>query len=235
MRTITGKLCRPRIARMHFAWVLLLLVPLAGCGGGGSDDPPPAPPPAPPAPPAPPPPNPPAIPPQSATAVSIDDGHAVGVDHWPEGATPDGGQGQDVQGVTCTDPDTTIHIHSHLSIFLNGEALAIPAEIGIVETMTTDCVYALHTHDKSGMIHLEGPVPTTFTLGQFFGIWGQPLDRANIAGLSSLPVTVYLADDGVVTEHTGDLAAIELVSHREITIQVGTAITEVPNFTWTGD
>ena len=236
MTTFEGRCGKPRAASLHYAWVLLLLAPLVGCGSSGSDDPPPANPPVTPDPPADPPdPDPPALPSQSDTAVSIDGGQQIGVDHWPEGATSDGGHGQDVQGVVCTEPDTTYHVHTHLSIFLNGEALAIPGHIGIVETPSTDCVYALHTHDKSGLLHLEGPVPTTFTLGQFFGIWGQPLDRANVAGLSSLPVVAYVTDDGVVTEHTGDLAAIELTSHREVTLQVGTPITEVPNYTWSGE
>ena len=31
---------------------------------------------------------------------------------------------------------------------------------------------------------------------------------------------------------TRDGHAIELKSHREITIQIGTPITEIPNFTW---
>jgi hypothetical protein len=37
-----------------------------------------------------------------------------------------------------------------------------------------------------------------------------------------------------VTENTGDWSAIELTSHRTITIQVGTDIAEVPNITWSG-
>ena len=39
-------------------------------------------------------------------------------------------------------------------------------------------------------------------------------------------------NNGVVTEATGDWNDIELISHREITIQVGTPIAEVPNYTW---
>ena len=35
--------------------------------------------------------------------------------------------------------------------------------------------------------------------------------------------------------YDGDPAAIELTSHRLITIQIGTPLTEIPNFTWTGN
>jgi len=44
---------------------------------------------------------------------------------------------------------------------------------------------------------------------------------------------IYITDDnGVVTEATGDWNDIELLSHREVTIQIGTPIDEIPNYTW---
>ena len=49
-----------------------------------------------------------------------------------------------------------------------------------------------------------------------------------------MPVVVYLVDDGVVTEYDGDITAVELTSQRQIVIQVGTEITEIPDYTWTG-
>jgi hypothetical protein len=128
-------------------------------------------------------------------------------------------------------------VHAHLSIFLDGVALAIPRHIGIIElTPTSECHYPLHTHDASGMLHTHAATPTLFTLGQFFAIWGQPLQRSNVAGLSGLPVKVYVTDAGVAREFTGDdLGSLQLLSHREITIQVGTAIAQIPQFTWTGE
>jgi hypothetical protein len=47
-------------------------------------------------------------------------------------------------------------------------------------------------------------------------------------------VVVYITDNNVVSQYTGDLAMIELLSHREITIQIGTPIAEIPRFNWTG-
>jgi len=214
---------------------MLLGAGLAACGGGGgssdppqqSQDPPPTTPP-----PTPPPQDP--LPPLSATVVDLNDNHAVGADHWSNGDTSDGGQGAAVGGLDClASMPETYHVHSHLSIFLNGEALAVPGDVGIVQTGAgTECFYSLHTHDKSGKLHVEAAAAGTFTLGQFFAIWGEPLDTTNIAGLTGMPVVVYVTDDGVVTKATGDWHDIELKSHREITIQVGTAITEIPNFTW---
>ena len=78
--------------------------------------------------------------------------------------------------------------------------------------------------------------PATFTLGQLFAIWGQPLESTNVAGLTGMPVIIYVTDNnGVVSEATGNWRDIELLSHREITIQVGTPVTEIPNFTWSGN
>jgi hypothetical protein len=175
------------------------------------------------------------VPPLSPTVVDLNDNHTVGTAHWPEGETADGAQGQTIQGLEClpTMPET-YHVHSHLSIFLNGEALAVPGEIGIIDGATS-CYYSIHTHDMSGKLHVEAAAPATFTLGQFFALWGEPLENTNIAGLVGMPVVIYVTDNGVVTEATGDWHAIELKSHREITIQVGTPITEIPNFHWSAN
>jgi len=237
-------------ARIDSLAVLLGLgMVLTGCGGGGSDPAPstPAPAPAPvpvplpdPVPMPAPTPSPPAastVPPLSSTVVSLD-GQTVGLAHWPDGNTSSGAHGQAVGPLEClaTMPEN-YHVHTHLSIFLNGQALAIPAALGIVDqSPTTRCFYALHTHDKSGKIHVEAAAPATFTLGQLFAIWGQPLESTNVAGLTGMPVTLYVTDNnGVVTEATGNWRDIELLSHREITIQVGTPVTEIPNFTWSGN
>ena len=72
-----------------------------------------------------------------------------------------------------------------------------------------------------------------FTLGEFFAIWNRPLEPDNVAGLTGKPIVVYVTDNnGVVTLATGDWKEIELLSHREITIQVGTPIAHILNYTW---
>lgn len=220
-----------RSMRPKLLFVLLGLA-LAACGGGGggSDAP---------APPAPPPPPPPGstVPPLSSTAISLDAGQAIGAAHWSDGSTSSGGQGQPVSGLDCVaNLPQTFHIHAHLSIFLNGDQLRIPAHAGIVDTSpTTECWYPIHTHEHTGKLHMEGAASSSFTLGQFFAIWGQPLSSTDVAGLTGMPVKVFVVDNGVVTENTGNWSAIELTSHRQITIQVGTAITEIPNYTWSGN
>jgi hypothetical protein len=70
-------------------------------------------------------------------------------------------------------------------------------------------------------------------LGSFFKIWGQPLTTSNVAGITGQPIVFYVTDSGVTTVYQGDPAAIELTSHREITIQIGSPVSAIPNFTWT--
>jgi hypothetical protein len=54
-----------------------------------------------------------------------------------------------------------------------------------------------------------------------------------VAGLTGKPIVIYVTDqNGVVTQAPGSWGDLELLSHREITIQVGTAIEAIPNFTW---
>ena len=207
----------------------LLGLSLAACGGGGggSDNS------APPPPPPPPPPG--NVPPLSTTVIDVTNGQTLGADHWPNGDTSTGGQGQPVAGLECLAQVSDVyHVHTHLSIFLNGEQLAIPAGIGFARPSGTECSYQLHTHSRSGLLHVHAPAPATFTLGQIFQIWGQPLSSTDVAGLTGMPVRVFVVDNGTVTENTGDWSAIELTSHRTITIQVGTDISAVPNITWSG-
>jgi hypothetical protein len=180
------------------------------------------------------------LPPLSSTVVDLDDNHKVGRDQWEDGDTSAGGQGQPTSGIDCmTNMPENYHVHIHLSIFLDGEALAVPSNIGIHRSVTngvaSNCYYTLHTHDHSGKIHVEAAAPGTFTLGQLFDIWGQPLEGDNIAGLTGKPIVVYVTDAGVVTQAEGDWRNIELTSHREVTVQVGSAISEIPNFTWSAN
>lgn len=203
---------------------LLACTLIAACGGGGSD---------------------PAVEPSAqvpedplpaiAAAVPLDDNHQVGQLNWPDGTTDTGAKGQPVAGMECGQIPQTFHIHSHLSIFLNGQALAIPAGIGLMRTPTLDCEYNIHTHDHSGKLHIEGPAPASRTLGELFAIWGMPLMRDNVAGITGLPVVAYITENGQVSRWQGELADIVLLSHRHIAIQIGTLLTEVPFFTWSAN
>lgn len=212
-----------------------LLVSMTGCGGGGGGssqaNPPP---PSAPAPPPAPVPDP--VPPLSSVVVDLDDNHAIGVDRWADGNTTTGGNGSDVQGLPCLlNMPEAYHVHSHVTIYLDGVAQAVSGNIGIVPQQPARCFYPIHTHDKSGKIHVEAAAPGTFTLGQLFAIWGQPLETDNVGGITGKPIVVYSTENATVTKVTSDWKAIELTTHKEITIQIGTAITEIPNYHWSAN
>lgn len=68
------------------------------------------------------------------------------------------------------DMNLTLHTHQHLDILIHGKAVTVPANIGI--SSAPKFISPLHTHDASGVIHVESPTIETFTLGQFFDVWG---------------------------------------------------------------
>lgn len=79
--------------------------------------------------------------------------------------------------MSCTlDMYTQFHIHPHLNIIVNGSNITLPQNIGI----TLSCMHPIHTHDSAGIIHVESPVKRDFTLGDFFGVWGEPFSKDQI-------------------------------------------------------
>ena len=91
----------------------------------------------------------------------------------------------------------------------------------------SNCYYWLHVHAQDGVIHVESPTQTAYTLGQFFAIWRQPL-TANQIGPAKGALTVFV--DGV--RYTGNPADIVLKSHEDIQIDVGTPAVAAQRVDW---
>ena len=83
--------------------------------------------------------------------------------------------------------------------------------------------YWLHTPDRTGVIHIESPVQRTYTLGEFFDIWGQPLGTDRV-GPAHGGVTALVNGD----RFTGDPRGIPLHAHDVVQLAVGTAVTFHP-------
>jgi hypothetical protein len=83
----------------------------------------------------------------------------------------------------------------------------------------SQCYYWLHVHAQDGVVHIEAPDQATYTLGQFFAMWRQPLTTTQV-GPAHGAITAYV--DGV--RYSGDLAAIPLRSHADIQLDVGTVV-----------
>jgi len=227
------------------AAVSAALVALTGCGDIGyqvnpgqdisAGTPPATPAPAPAPPPAPPPaPVPtPSVPPLAPEVIDLTDGHPVGTPRWPDPQT----DGSPIGRFNCViNPPQALEFRAHLSILVNNEPQRVPLYLGASRQPPTHCFYAIHTHDASGRIHVTPAAPGTFTLGDLFEIWRQPLSNTNIAGITGLPIEIFVTDDGTTVKvEDYDWSAIELRPHREITIAIGTPLAEVPNFDWIDD
>src|SRR5690242_12112850 len=57
-----------------------------------------------------------------------------------------------ISGISCDSAEQNgYHIHVHFTIYINGQALTIPAGIGIPNDGS--CFYWMHTHTDDGIIH----------------------------------------------------------------------------------
>lgn len=76
------------------------------------------------------------------------------------------------------------HVHAMLHVYVNGLLSPVPAEIGIEASKGFET--SLHTHDSTGIIHMEAPHRYPFTLGDFFAVWGVKLGPAQVGALTGL-------------------------------------------------
>lgn len=140
-----------------------------------------------------------------------------------------GASGQNIAGISCDAQEgQRIHIHQHLVILDHGKPVAVPADVG--RPASGQCLYWLHTHTPDGIVHIEAPLNRSFTLGDFFAIWGKPLSKTRAATAS--------ADKGTMLKvwvngkpFTGDPNKIELLAHSDIVINAGPPFTKLPVFT----
>jgi hypothetical protein len=124
---------------------------------------------------------------------------------------------------------TAQHTHEHLDIYVDGKKVQVPPDIGIGSTFLSP----IHTHDPavtttsdSATIHVEAPSQKTYTLGQFFDVWGVRLTPTCLGGYCSGGGKSLQAfvNGKLVT----DPRAIPLKEHEEIVLAYGTP-SEVPS------
>jgi len=139
--------------------------------------------------------------------------------------------GRTVDGITCSSGEQlAYHVHSHLSIYVDGTLRPLPGGIGTVAPVTqqttlgtfygaTSCYYWLHVHAQDGIIHIESPTVRSYTLGQFFDIWQQPLGPGKVASVTGR-LNAYV--NGQL--YRGDPRSIVLGPHEDIQIDVGTPV-----------
>ena len=111
-----------------------------------------------------------------------------------------------------------LHIHQHLDIFVHDKQITIPADIGI--NYDERFISPLHTHDRTGVIHVEADEVRDFTIGQFFDVWGVRFTKDCIGGYCAKgndKLHVFANGKPV----TGDPRALVLSAHQEIVVVYG--------------
>ena len=168
------------------------------------------------------------------TPIQLSLGEVIGTPVFPEGDTSTGGQSQQVDKINCRrELLNTYHHHVHLSMFVNGEQIALPRGTGMYKPGSSQyiyhasCFYWLHTHDATGIIHMEPPNGNPFTLKQYFDLWGEPLSTNGFAGYTGA-VSVYL--NGQLQPAGTDPNSIVFSPFLEITLVIGTPPDWIPNY-----
>ena len=171
----------------------------------------------------------------------------------PVGDTPSGGHGplgNTIDQAQCQQTmSDNYHIHVFVGIYVNGTEYALPRGIGVVEPVNpndgsinyaTQCFYFSHTHDSTGVVHIEDPnvggltvQQSGYTLQTLFDVWGITVNSSQFGQFMG-PVQVYTSGqqyrgggpDTTVPENTlqpwiGDPNQIPLYSHEVIWFLVG--------------
>jgi hypothetical protein len=111
------------------------------------------------------------------------------------------------------------HIHVHLDVFIRGAHVPVPPLVGI--DIADRFLTVLHTHDPSGVVHIESASSKPYELGTFFGVWGVRLTTSCIGRYCTGPkarLRAYLGGKA----YTGNPAGIVLGEHEEIVLAYGT-------------
>jgi hypothetical protein len=149
--------------------------------------------------------------------------------------------GQTVDGIECNGSEhVSYHLHAHLSVYVNGSLRPIPAGVGIVSPVVqhtahgpfftaSRCYYWLHVHSQDGIIHVESPTARSYTLGQLFEIWHQPLSADRVGPYTG---TLSVFVNGRPSQ--ANPADITLKSHEDIQIDVGTPVIAPQQVGWVG-
>jgi len=129
------------------------------------------------------------------------------------------------------------HFHAHLDIFMDSKPVPVPADIGFSFNAAgqPNGISALHSHDETGVIHIEAPtVGATYTLGQFLTEWGV------LDGTDKTPGAPHSSIDGWNvavngTKQDGKITDVVLKAHDEIVLFHGAAPNPLPaSFTFPG-
>ena len=143
------------------------------------------------------------------------DGLAVGPPPWPTETTH-----LRARLATLKFPpngDESYHIHALLHVYVNGAPVIVPADIGISAADRIES--PLHTHDTTGIIHIEAGQPHDFKLADFFTVWGVTLSDTQLGGYRNAgDRTVQVFANG---QAVADPASYIIHAHDNIVVAYG--------------
>ena len=114
-------------------------------------------------------------------------------------------------GLTVEPLNTTGKTHIvAMTIVVDGWAVSIPADVGVDRLRAQQA--AVHTHDTTNQVWLEGRDIDTITLGQFFTVWAVRFDGVCL-GAACGEVTVTA--DG---KPVADPRSLRLVEVNQVTV-----------------
>src|SRR5689334_3879411 len=129
--------------------------------------------------------------------------------------------GKPIAGIQCEHQEYgNFHIHAHLDVFTDGKAVTVPAMIGILPA--EKCLYWMHTHDDSGIVHIEAPKKRAFSLAQFFDLW-----KATGSGAPQRKDAPKIFINGKKVDKR--LEQVELDDHMEIAVVYGKEPASIPS------
>ncbi len=191
--------------------------------------------------------------PMSATptpmpTILIEPGYINGLDNQftpNDGDTASGGHGSAVDGIACAPSmvENKYHVHFFVGVMVNGRQMATPDAIGMLQsgtetngyTNSAHCYYMIHTHDASGLIHVESASTASLgsslvNLGEVLDVWGERLASTTFGPFSGTVRVFYAKTNlgniigGPYYQYTGTAPrSIPLYSHEAIWIQIGSS------------
>lgn len=114
---------------------------------------------------------------------------------------------------------SALHIHMWLVVYVDGKRQTVPALIGI--DVKSQQLSALHTHDTSGIVHLESPTVSSYTLGEFFTEWDVALSADQLGDLKTQAGRKTLRWWVNGKGQTGDPAKLVFAAHQIIVLAYG--------------
>ncbi|WP_231497172.1 hypothetical protein [Arthrobacter sp. MA-N2] len=125
---------------------------------------------------------------------------------------------------------TAEHYHAHLDVLVDGKPVTVPADIGFSfgADGQANGISALHTHDTSGIIHIEAPTAgLKYTLGQVLSEWGV-LDGKDATGAphgGTVGWTAYVNG----SKQAVPVADVVLKAHDEVVLSYGAVPSPLPS------